>query len=200
MVERWSRTAARHREDPGVRRQIEGMSPASLDVTFGVDALEDSPRRAAHAALAIVKAFARNQEQDPEPIAPRIAIHSGRALVGYIGEAARLDQDSRQALVAALSALVNTAEPGEIVISTSTAASLERRFALEPRAAGEPPARERIASSATSRAAWDCGEHRVASWAAGRRWKPCGATRAPRSPGAAKSSGLSVARGSASHD
>ena len=108
--------------------------------------LEDAPRRAAHAALAVLKAFTRARQHDPELSAPRIAIHSGRALVGYVGDTARLAQDSKLALTTILDSLVDAAVPGEVVVSGSTAASLERRFALEPRVASEPPATRDLSS------------------------------------------------------
>ena len=117
---------------------VRDMSPLSVGAIFGVDASEEAPRRAAHAALAIVKGFER--EQNFEVSAPRIVIHSGPALVGYIGETGHLDQQSAGPLSNALNSLLAVAAPGDVVVSTSTAAFLERRFALEPRQLADPPA------------------------------------------------------------
>jgi transcriptional regulator with AAA-type ATPase domain/tetratricopeptide (TPR) repeat protein len=110
---------------------VEDVSLDGLEASFGLKEMEDPPRRAAHAGLAIRRelAMARGDARDP---AIRIGIHTSEVPVVYVMDAPRIDGQARREAAALLDALVTAAAPGTIVASESVAPFLRRRFALEP--------------------------------------------------------------------
>lgn len=117
----------------GFGGQIEELSPTGLVAVFGIEPVEDAPRRAAHAAMAIQKAAERARRGDPERVPPaKVGLHVAQGLVGRVGGMAALDRDARREAWTALDALVAEAEPGAILVSAPTASFLERRFELVP--------------------------------------------------------------------
>ena len=118
---------------------VEGVSQAGLDASFGVDAVEDAPRRAANAALAILKAAERARDEQAERPPVQIALHTGSYMLGQIGGVLHLDQAGKQATTAVLDALLAVGDPGSAMVSADTAPFLERRFALVAVGAPGPP-------------------------------------------------------------
>src|SRR5262249_599516 len=65
--------------------RIEELSPDRVIAVFGFEPVEDAPRRAAHAALAMLKAFERREASPPQQLTARIAIHVSRCLIAESG-------------------------------------------------------------------------------------------------------------------
>ena len=65
--------------------RVEALGQRALDAAFGVEPIEDAPRRAAHAAMAMQRAVERIRGDSPAPLATRIAIHAAQALVAQAG-------------------------------------------------------------------------------------------------------------------
>ncbi|HEY7869413.1 MAG TPA: AAA family ATPase, partial [Methylomirabilota bacterium] len=116
--------------------RVEALSQRGLEASFGAEAVEDAPRRAAHAATAMQRAVERLRGASPAPLETRIAIHAARALVAQVGPLLQIDQDAKEQGAAVLGDLIGAAEPGSIIVSPAAGALLERRFALLP--VGEP--------------------------------------------------------------
>src|SRR5207245_1634770 len=77
----------------------------------------DAPSRAAHAAMAIVKAVERAKHETGAGPAIRVAVHTSQFLVGQGAAAAELDVEGKQAALTILDALIARAEPDGVVIS-----------------------------------------------------------------------------------
>jgi len=99
---------------------------------FGLEPVEDAPTRAAHAALAIQRAAARQWDGLAAPFAVKAAIHAGPFLLGRLGTRVEIDQDAKRSAWPVLDALLAGAEPGTILVSEPAARRLERRFELLP--------------------------------------------------------------------
>jgi tetratricopeptide (TPR) repeat protein len=112
--------------------RVEALGQRALDASFGVEPIEDAPRRAAHAATAIQRAVERIRATSADPLGTRIAIHAGQALVAQAGPLLRIDQAAREEGEDVLAGLIAAAEPGSIVVSPAAGALLERRFELVP--------------------------------------------------------------------
>ena len=109
---------------------IEGIGPIGVVAVFGLNAAGDTADRAAHAALAIVKAVERARREEGGEIGVRIGLHATPALVGLSGGSAELDMDERRDLYPLLDELIECAQLDGISITTITAALLTRRFEL----------------------------------------------------------------------
>ena len=109
---------------------VEEISPEGLVAVFGLEAVEDAPRRAAHAALAIQRIAA---------VAPRVRIglHVGEISIGQIGGVSRVDHTAKREAWEQLEAFVGEAGPGTVLVSEATRPFLERRFVLAPGVAGD---------------------------------------------------------------
>ncbi len=103
--------------------------PQGLVAAFGLEPVEDAPRRAAHAAIAVHKAADRARAEG-EPVAVKLAIHVGRLLVGTAGGAVEIDLDAKHQAWTILDALLARATPDTIVASEAAVPFLERRFDL----------------------------------------------------------------------
>jgi transcriptional regulator with AAA-type ATPase domain/predicted ATPase len=112
--------------------RIEELATDRLIAVFGFEPVEDAPRRAAHVALAMLKAFERREGTVHQPLTVRFAIHVVRALIAESGGVAGMDGTDRRAAWHALDALLETAEPRTILVDATCARFLERRFELEP--------------------------------------------------------------------
>jgi len=110
--------------------QVEGVSPAGIEAVFGVDFIEDPPRRAAHTALSIRRQLVTLPNGGDAP-AVRLAIHTCQVLVVHSGDAGRIDEASRRQIGSVMDGLVAAARPGSILVSATTATFLRRRFTLE---------------------------------------------------------------------
>jgi transcriptional regulator with AAA-type ATPase domain/tetratricopeptide (TPR) repeat protein len=121
--------------------RIEALSPQGVTAVYGLDPVEDAPRRAALAALAIRTATGRGQGTDPAGVPVRVGVHTGQILVGRVGDTALLDQGAQREAESVLEALLQRVAPGSVLVSGAAAAFLERRFELVPRPSGDPAAR-----------------------------------------------------------
>jgi len=107
--------------------EILHQTPGSLDATFGLEASEDAPDRAANAALAIQRAAARSTDFG-EPPGVAIALHASRCSVG-VGQARPwIAQDALREADETLGKLLASANPGDVALSSAVAPLLARRF------------------------------------------------------------------------
>ncbi|HKA61203.1 MAG TPA: sigma 54-interacting transcriptional regulator [Methylomirabilota bacterium] len=112
--------------------RVEEFGQTGLDASFGLEPIEDAPRRAANAAMAILKAVERAREQHAGILPVRIALHTGPYMIGQISGTPQIDQAAKREAGVILDALVQAAEPDSAVVSGATVPFLERRFALIP--------------------------------------------------------------------
>ena len=120
--------------------QVEEVSPGSLMAVFGLEPVEDAPRRAAHAALAIQRAGTPWGEGSAESPATRVGLYVGELLIGRVGGVARVDHTAKREAWEQLEAFMGGAEAGAVLISEATRPFLERRFVLAPGPAGNETA------------------------------------------------------------
>src|SRR5262249_22812811 len=118
--------------------RVEGIGPLSVVAAFGLESVEDAPRRAAHAAIAMRKAAERARHATSQDVGTRIAIDATRSLVGRTGDGALIDVAATSRAYATLEMLIAAAEPGAITVSAAAARMLERRFELVPLSSSEP--------------------------------------------------------------
>jgi transcriptional regulator with AAA-type ATPase domain/tetratricopeptide (TPR) repeat protein len=116
---------------------IEGRSPTGIVAAFGLDPTEDAPSRAAHAAMAILKAGERARQDAGAAPMVKVAIHTSHTLVGQGARQAELDHDGRQAALGVLDALVERAEPDSVLVSDAAATFLRRGFEIVERGSDE---------------------------------------------------------------
>jgi len=126
----WLETLVEKIESFGGR--VEEVSPEGLVAVYGLEPIEDAPRRAAHAALAIQKVAARADRSLPEFPGVRIGLHVGEFLVTRVGDALRVDHSAKREAWRELEAVMEGAEPGAVLVSAPTRPFLERRFVLVP--------------------------------------------------------------------
>ncbi|MGH7322768.1 MAG: sigma 54-interacting transcriptional regulator, partial [Candidatus Rokuibacteriota bacterium] len=112
--------------------RVEELSRTGIVAAFGVEPVEDAPRRAAHAAMAIQRISERARQINPERAAVAVSIHTGEFPVGQVGGAPQIDLGAKREAWIALQALIEGAEPDTIVVSAATAPMLARRFDLVP--------------------------------------------------------------------
>ena len=118
--------------------RVEGLGPLSMVAAFGLESVEDAPRRAAHAAIAMRKAVERARLATSHDVGTKIAIHSSQNLVGQTGDGPVIDVAATCQAYAVLEALVTAAERDTIVMSAAAARVLERRFELVSIGSTEP--------------------------------------------------------------
>jgi transcriptional regulator with AAA-type ATPase domain/tetratricopeptide (TPR) repeat protein len=111
--------------------RIDELGPTSVGAVFGMEPVEDAPRRAAHAAMAMQNAAARGR--DGEPFTVTTAIHVGQVLVGQVGGDLQIDAGAKRVEWMVLEPLLAAARTGSIVASPTAAPFLARRFDLERR-------------------------------------------------------------------
>ncbi len=98
---------------------------------FGIEPLDDAPRRAALAARAIRAALSRAREESAAPWRVSLGLHVASFLVGQLdGGALALDLDAKRRAWTVLEALVAAADPEGVVLSADAARLLDRRFEL----------------------------------------------------------------------
>jgi tetratricopeptide (TPR) repeat protein len=115
--------------------RLEELSATGIVAAFGLEPVEDAPRRAAHAAMAILRATQRARAEG-EAVDVRLAIHVGEVVVVQTTGTAEMALESKQETWALLSALVARAEPNSVVVSEAAVPFLEPRFDLLPGEAG----------------------------------------------------------------
>jgi len=114
--------------------RIDELSPTSVGAVFGMDPIEDAPRRAAHAAMAMQNAAARGR--DGEPFTVTTAIHVGQVQVGQFGAEIQIDATAKRVEWLVLDPLLAAARPGSIVASSAAVPFLARRFGVERHESG----------------------------------------------------------------
>ena len=119
--------------------RVEEVTPSRVVAVFGFEPVEDGPRRAAHAALTMLKALERMEGSAVPPLTGRFVIHVCRCLIAHAGDVAGMDDADRRAAWGALDALIDRAQPQSILVDATGARFLERRFALEPAAEASGP-------------------------------------------------------------
>jgi DNA-binding NtrC family response regulator/tetratricopeptide (TPR) repeat protein len=112
--------------------RVEELSPNGLVAAFGLEPLEDTARRAAHAAMAIQKIGERARRANPERPAVRLSLHTAEISVVQAGGVAEIDADARRDAWATLDALTRETPPDTIGVSAAAAPFLLRRFELDP--------------------------------------------------------------------
>jgi DNA-binding NtrC family response regulator/ABC-type dipeptide/oligopeptide/nickel transport system ATPase component len=112
--------------------RVEELSPTGIVAAFGLEPIEDAPRHAAHAAMAIRKAAERVDGGEDDQAEIRLAIHVGQYLVGQVGGIAQIDLDAKREASTVLDALVTAAEPNTILVSEAAEPFLKRGFELAP--------------------------------------------------------------------
>ena len=112
--------------------RVEALGPLGMVAAFGLEAVEDAPRRAAHAAIAIRKAAERARPAAAERVRIKMAIHVSQGLVGQAGDSPTIDVAATGDAHAVLEPLMAAAEPDSILVTAAAARTLERRFAFVP--------------------------------------------------------------------
>ncbi|HYS15346.1 MAG TPA: sigma 54-interacting transcriptional regulator [Candidatus Binatia bacterium] len=107
---------------------IEGRGPTGIAAAFGLDPTEDAPSRAAHAAMAIVRAVTRARQDAGTGPAIKVAVHSSQILVGQDGGASELDLEGKQAALVELNTLIQRGGADSVIVSDATAPFLTRGF------------------------------------------------------------------------
>src|SRR5262249_30680109 len=107
---------------------VEELTPVGMVALFGLQPMEDPASRAAHAALAMLKALER---EEAHSVGARFAIHSGRCLIAQGTDVAAMDDTDRRDVRTVLDALIQGAAPNTIVVDQAAATFLRRRFDLE---------------------------------------------------------------------
>jgi DNA-binding NtrC family response regulator/tetratricopeptide (TPR) repeat protein len=110
--------------------QVEEVSPGGLVAVFGLEPIEDAPRRAAHAALAIQKAVAPDGDGSVEFPGVRTGLHVAEFLIAEVRGAVRLDHEAKREAWQQLEAIMGRAEAGTVLVSEPTRPFLARRFVL----------------------------------------------------------------------
>ncbi|MBI2553215.1 MAG: sigma 54-interacting transcriptional regulator, partial [Candidatus Rokubacteria bacterium] len=120
--------------------RVEEMGASGIVAAFGHEPVEDAPRRAAHAAMAIHNAAERAGVVPTEPLGVKVGIHVGQFLVGRASGGPEIDLDAKRQAWTVLEALVARGAPATTVVSDAAAPFLERRFDLAPLGAlGQAP-------------------------------------------------------------
>ena len=112
--------------------RIEDLTPMGLVAVFGVGAMEDGPRRAIHAARAMIQALRAGDDPGLSGLSAHCAVHLGRYLMATGGAAPGLDARARREAWTTVTALLEQAGPNGIVLDAAAARLVERRFGLEP--------------------------------------------------------------------
>jgi transcriptional regulator with AAA-type ATPase domain/tetratricopeptide (TPR) repeat protein len=112
--------------------QVDEVSASGLLAAFGLGPVEDAPRHAAYAALAIQKVLARARQEGSARVAVALALHASRLPVARFGESVEIDAEARRPAWAVLDALAAQGPPDTVVVTPSTVPFLARRFEIVP--------------------------------------------------------------------
>ncbi|HEV8531784.1 MAG TPA: sigma 54-interacting transcriptional regulator [Methylomirabilota bacterium] len=112
--------------------RVEEISPAGLLASFGLEPVEEAPRRATHAALAMQKVADRARRDDPLSPRLRVGIHVAEVRIGQGNDFVKLDSDDERVHRATIAALLESAGADDIVVSATALPFLARQFELAP--------------------------------------------------------------------
>jgi transcriptional regulator with AAA-type ATPase domain/tetratricopeptide (TPR) repeat protein len=121
----------------GFGGHIDELSQSSFVAVFGLEPAEDTPQRAAHAALTIGKALERLRVEVGTRFGVKVGIHTSQLLVTPLHGGVEIDAEGRLEALATLEALLKSAAPGAILASSAAKPFLDRRFKLEHLGGGE---------------------------------------------------------------
>ena len=110
--------------------QLEELMPTGLVATFGFEAVEDGPRRAALAAFAIQRGAARTEGAADHVPSFAIGLHVAPMLIARVGAHVEVDSAAKRANWPVLEQLVIGRVPGETLLTAAAASFLDRRFGL----------------------------------------------------------------------
>jgi DNA-binding NtrC family response regulator/tetratricopeptide (TPR) repeat protein len=116
--------------------RLEELSANGLVAAFGLEPVEDAPRRAAHAAMAIQKAAERGRA-GAEAGGIKLGIHVGEFVVSQAGGVPEIVLEGKQAAWPILETLVERTPSNTIAVSEAAVPFLRPRFELAP--ADTPP-------------------------------------------------------------
>jgi transcriptional regulator with AAA-type ATPase domain/tetratricopeptide (TPR) repeat protein len=97
---------------------------------FGLEPVEDAPRRAAYAALAVRQSVARQGQMHEADFVVGLAVHVADVTLFRVGHRWQLDPATHETFLRDLDELIEDTGPGEIAIGESAASHLDRYFAL----------------------------------------------------------------------
>ena len=110
---------------------LDEIGASEVSAAFGLEPLDDAPRLAAYAALAIQRAVAAGRGDLGLP-GVALALHTKRLPVARVGDVIEVDADAKRRVEEVLEELANRAAPGVTLVSAQGAALLARRFELVP--------------------------------------------------------------------
>ena len=106
------------------------LGVTGITAAFGLEPVEDAPRRAALAATAMHKAVQRDDAADAAKLLVKSALHVAPIAIAHVSAGIRIDEDAKQPIRSLLDGLIAVAEPDDVLVSVDTAPQLERRFEL----------------------------------------------------------------------
>jgi transcriptional regulator with AAA-type ATPase domain/tetratricopeptide (TPR) repeat protein len=112
--------------------RVEEVGPSVLEASFGAERIDEAPRLAALAALAIRRLAAHQDRAPGTPPRMQMMLHTSAVLVGQASGRAQIDRESKLQLTAALDALAALAADDAILVSAAAGTFLGRRFILDP--------------------------------------------------------------------
>ena len=109
--------------------RIDELAQHGIGAVFGLEPVEDAPRRAAHTAMAIQKAaeLARREHQS---FTVKVGIHVGEVLVAETVTGPEMDAEARREHWRTLDLMLEPAAAGGTLVTHAAVPFLERRFDL----------------------------------------------------------------------
>src|SRR5215831_8115271 len=109
------------------------LGVTGITAAFGLEPVEDAPRRAALAATAMhkaIQAVQRDDGADAAKLLVKSALHVAPIAIAHVSAGIRIDEDAKRPIESLLDGLIDVAEPDDVLVSVDTAPQLERRFEL----------------------------------------------------------------------
>src|SRR5215472_12891106 len=122
----------------GFGGRLETLSQTAINASFGLEPIDEAPRRAALAAMAIQKAVSTT-EPGGRSLLVKVAIHTSQFVIAHVSGVRRADPDAEHSSNSMLEDLLSRSPWGAIVISTDSEPFLDRRFRLEAVDSGATP-------------------------------------------------------------
>jgi DNA-binding NtrC family response regulator/tetratricopeptide (TPR) repeat protein len=116
----------------GFGGRLETLSQTSVGASFGLEPIDEAPRRAALAALAIQKALRRLPNGIGQSRGVRIALHTSEQTIGRVAGTHQISRGAADETSPVLEALLHAADPDSVLVSSAAEPFLFRRFRLEP--------------------------------------------------------------------
>jgi len=108
------------------------LGVTGITAAFGLEPVEDAPRRAALAATTMHKAVQRDDGAAVTKLPVKSALHVTPIAIAHIGAGISIDEESMRPVRSLLDGLIAVAEAGDVLVSAATAPQLERRFEVTP--------------------------------------------------------------------